>query len=391
MMTRPLLAFDDAGNWVWDAIVLGAGPAGAIAARQLAASGTRTLLVEKKAFPRGKVCGACLNESALRVLESVGLGDLVADLGGIRLEGFQLGFRGRAIRLALPGGRALSRARFDAALVDTAVASGAAFLPESQGLIGPVQAGGRRVVLVQAGRSITATARVVLIATGLGQAPFQGDPGVRSHAWDRSRVGAGCSVDDHPDFYHEPMIFMAVGRHGYVGLVRVEGDQLNVAAAFARELIKDYGSPGTAAQTVLAEAGFPSIPALASAWWQGTVPLTRRTWPVAGERFFVLGDAAGYVEPFTGEGMAWAMMCGKAVEPLARRAMDSWDPALIREWTALHRQLVARRQFLCRGLAFMLRHPWLARTGFELAIRAPNVAGLMIQRVNTPPILSQTS
>jgi flavin-dependent dehydrogenase len=390
-MTQPLLAFDDAGHRVWDAIVLGAGPAGAIAARQLAASGARTLLVEKKTFPRGKVCGACLNESALSVLESVGLSDLITDLGGTRLDAFRLGFRGRAMRLALPDGMAISRARFDAALVDAAVASGAAFLPESQGLVAPVQAGVRRVILVQAGRSITATARVVLIATGLGQAPFQGDPVVRSHAWNRSRVGAGCSVTDYPGFYREPMIFMAVGRGGYVGLVRVEGDQLNVAAAFAREFIKDCGSPGAAARRILAEAGFPSIPALANALWQGTVPLTRQTWPVAGERFFVLGDAAGYVEPFTGEGMAWAMMCGKAVEPLARRAIDGWDPSLPRAWTLLHRRLVARRQLLCRGLAFMLRHPWLARTGFEFAIRAPNIAGLLIQRVNTPSILSQTS
>src|SRR4051794_15399315 len=175
-MTQPQLVFDDASHWVWDAIVLGAGPAGAIAARQLAASGARVLLVEKKAFPRGKVCGACLNESALGVLESVGLSDRIAVLGGTRLKAFQLGFRGRAMRLGLPAGMALSRARFDAALVDAAVASGAAFLPESQGLLAPVQAGVRRVILVQVGRSITATARVVLIATGLGQAPFQGDP-----------------------------------------------------------------------------------------------------------------------------------------------------------------------------------------------------------------------
>jgi flavin-dependent dehydrogenase len=390
-MTRPLLAFDDAGNWVWDVIVLGAGPAGAIAARQLAAGGARTLLVEKKAFPRGKVCGACLNESALGVLESVGLSHRIADLGGTRLDAFQLGFRGRAMRLALPAGVALSRARFDAAMVDAAVASGAAFLPESQGLVAPVQAGVRRVVLVQAGRSITATARVVLIATGLGRVPSQGDLVVRSRACNRSRVGAGCTIIDYPGFYQEPVIFMAVGRGGYVGLVRVEGDHLNVAAAFAREFIKDCGSPGAAAGRILAEAGFPSLPALANALWQGTVPLTRQTWPVAGERFFVLGDAAGYVEPFTGEGMAWAMMCGKAVEPLARRAIDGWDPSLPREWTSLHRRLVARRQLLCRGLALMLRHPWLVRTGFELAIRAPKVAGLMIQRVNTRSILSQTS
>ena len=75
----------------------------------------------------------------------------------------------------------------------------------------------------------------------------------------------------------------------------------------------------------------------------------------------------------------------------ARPAIDGWDPSLPREWTSLHRRLVARRQLLCRGLALVLRHPWLARTGFELAIRASKVAGLMIQRMNTPSILSQTS
>ena len=390
-MTRPQLAFDDAGQRVWDAIVLGAGPAGAIAARQLAANGAATLLVEKKAFPRSKVCGACLNESALSVLESVGLRHRIDALGGARLNAFQLGFRGRTMRVALPAGMAISRARFDAALVNAAVASGALFLPESQGIVAPVQADTRRVILVKAGRSIMASARVVLIATGLGQASFQGDPVVRSRVWNRSRVGAGCSVFDYPGFYQKPMIFMAVGRCGYVGLVRLQGDDLNVASAFAREFIRDCGNPGVAAQRILIEAGFPSVPSLAGARWQGTVPLTRQTWPVAGERFFVIGDAAGYVEPFTGEGMAWALICGKTVEPVARQAIDAWDPSLPQAWTSLHHRLVGRRQELCRGLAFVLRHHWLARTGFELAIRAPNVAGLVIQRVNDHPLLSHTS
>ena len=52
--------------------------------------------------------------------------------------------------------------------VDAAVGAGTAFLPESQGVVAPVQAGEHRVDLVHAGRSITAKARVVLIATGLG-------------------------------------------------------------------------------------------------------------------------------------------------------------------------------------------------------------------------------
>ena len=94
----------------WDVIVIGAGLAGTIAAHQLSAGGVRTLLVEKKAFPREKVCGACLNASALATLRSAGLGALIDGLGGIRLEALNLGHAGRSTQFALPGGMALSRA-----------------------------------------------------------------------------------------------------------------------------------------------------------------------------------------------------------------------------------------------------------------------------------------
>ncbi|HEY2155642.1 MAG TPA: FAD-dependent monooxygenase, partial [Isosphaeraceae bacterium] len=57
----------------WDALVVGAGPAGSIAARELARFGARTLLVERAAFPRWKVCGACLNGHALASIREAGL------------------------------------------------------------------------------------------------------------------------------------------------------------------------------------------------------------------------------------------------------------------------------------------------------------------------------
>lgn len=70
----------------WDVIVVGAGPAGALAARQLATQQLKVLLVEKQAFPRWKVCGSCLNGHALKSLESAGLGDLPAQLGASSLS-----------------------------------------------------------------------------------------------------------------------------------------------------------------------------------------------------------------------------------------------------------------------------------------------------------------
>src|SRR4051812_5069596 len=54
---------------LWDLIVIGAGPAGAISAMLAARSGFATLLVDRKRFPRAKVCGGCLNASAVGILQ----------------------------------------------------------------------------------------------------------------------------------------------------------------------------------------------------------------------------------------------------------------------------------------------------------------------------------
>jgi flavin-dependent dehydrogenase len=390
-MTLSCAALQDVQKQDWDAIVLGAGPAGAITALQLAGRGTRTLLVDRKSFPRKKVCGACLNVSALQALRSAGLGNLAGDLGGTRLDKLELRFSGRSLRLGLPGGIALSRHRFDAALAGAAVASGATFLQRTEGMVGPVQAKSRRVMLVQEGQSVTALSSVVIVATGLGQARFEGADVVRSNPRAGSRIGAGCHVRMTPEFDREGTVFMAVGRQGYVGLVRLEDGGLNVAAAFDKKWLRDHGNPGAAACQVLTEAGFAPLPDLWDAAWQGTIPLSRRTWPIAGERYFVLGDAAGYVEPFTGEGMAWALRSGLDVIPLAERGIAGWDPSLPRAWQSIHRGHVMRRQRLSRGIRILLCQPWLVRAAFGMTTRVPAVAQFLIHRLNTADPLGKPS
>ena len=66
MTIGPTLSLADASARTWDAVVVGAGPAGAVAARELARRGTTVLLVDRASFPRNKVCGACLNVRARR-------------------------------------------------------------------------------------------------------------------------------------------------------------------------------------------------------------------------------------------------------------------------------------------------------------------------------------
>ena len=78
---------------LWDAIVVGAGPAGAMAARELARTGISVLLVDRARFPRYKVCGGCLNPRALRLLRKAGLGGLMARLGAVPLTKLRVGYR----------------------------------------------------------------------------------------------------------------------------------------------------------------------------------------------------------------------------------------------------------------------------------------------------------
>ena len=78
MSLSATLPIGAATSELWDAVVIGAGPAGSMTARELARLGRKVLLVDKAAFPRGKVCGCCLSGSALTTLRSVGLGGLPA-------------------------------------------------------------------------------------------------------------------------------------------------------------------------------------------------------------------------------------------------------------------------------------------------------------------------
>jgi flavin-dependent dehydrogenase len=228
-------------------------------------------------------------------------------------------------------------------------------------------------------------AGVVVIADGLAGTALREHRELSGRVASNSRMGAGTILDHVPQGYEETAVSLACGRGGYVGMVRLERGRFDVAAALDRDYVRSTGGPGRAVVNLLKETGLPPIRELRSSAWRGTPALTRRRSSIAGERFFVLGDAAGYVEPFTGEGIAWAIGGAAAVSEWIHVASSrTWDGSLARSWTRRYRALVRRRQWGCRIVAAVLRRPRLARTLIGICGRTPGLARPLVRHLTQP-------
>ncbi len=357
---------------IWDALVIGAGPAGSLTALGLARRGCRVLLVDQARFPRSKVCGCCLNGAVVATLHRLGL-DHVLD-GAAPLRSIRIAVRTQSADLALRQSLALGRDVLDTRLATAAENAGAEFLPGVVAKLGAAHADHREVIV----NGQPVRSRIVILASGLAGSPVQPEPG--------SRIGAGTvfAAEAAPDFFAPGTIFMATARHGYVGLVRVEDDRLDVAAAFDSAFVKEKGGPGPAAAVILREVGWPMPQGTTEFHWKGTPALTRRAVCPASHRLFLVGDAAGYVEPFTGEGIGWALTSAAALAPIAARAIACWDDRRLRDWQATHRNLLGRRQGRCRLVARVLRSPRLCGLAIRSLALFPSLARPVIAALDRP-------
>jgi len=373
----------------WDVVVVGAGPAGSVAARETARRGSSTLLLDRESLPRWKVCGGCLSPGSLSILEGLGLGEVVRGLGAVPLDVLVLRNRGRSVRLPLGGSVSLSRAAFDFALVRAAVGAGAECRAESRVSLGPLRRDGRVVRVERDGEVSEVLAAVVVDATGLGRGLVD-DASARSRPDAGSRVGLGAifSADRYP--VAAGALHMAVGRAGYVGLVRDETEALNVAAAVDPCGLR-AGSPAAVVARILEESGLPGIGAEPSRGWRGTPSLTRAASALGSERLFRLGDAAGYVEPFTGEGMCWALAGARAVAALAHAGASTWRGELLAEWETHHRRHMLRSQKLCRTLAAGLRRPRMVAAAVGALELVPALAAPFVRRAARAPTAPRVS
>lgn len=370
-------------------VIAGAGPAGSATAALLAEAGLRVLLTDRSPFPRPKPCAEYLSPEASRILDRLGVLDAVSEgaarLTGMRIlspGGFEFVGRFRSHGDAAPfrpWGLALPRERLDSILANAAGARGADFQPGT--IVESFTAGptGVAVQLRAGGTRETVRAAMLVGADGL-----------------RSRIARALGVARGPGRHRTAFVThaefvagmgdvgeMHVVAGGYVGLADVGGGITNVAAVVDRARMP----AGRSARQRL-EALLDRVPAvrrrLAAARFVSPVravgPFGRRTTRATADAVALVGDAADFYDPFTGEGIYAALRGAELLAPHACRALEqgALRAADLAPYDRDRRRAFAGKWWLERAIGAVVDHPALLDHVARRLAHRPAVADLLV-------------
>jgi flavin-dependent dehydrogenase len=354
-----------------DVLVVGAGPAGSVAAIAARRAGAHVMLVDRAEFPRTKACGCCLSELAIASLDRLGLGDELA--GAARLTSLTLRCGSGEVSVRRERGAAIGRDDLDVRLVRRAREEGV-----------DVRLGCTAAAVAEGGWTVGAAplaAGCAVVCDGLAGRSLDARPAFGWRVRRRSRMGFGAAVPARALECAAGEIRMHVARGGYVGAVRLPDGTVDVAGAALPGCVRAAGGP---AEYAIAALG-PSVrdaDALRAARWHGAPTLSRRRNALSAPGILLAGDAAGYEEPFTGEGMGWAIATGAAAGGLA--ASVAHGRADHERWPAMHAAIVRGARLRCRAISLALRSPALVALAIRAGATAPGIASRVAERIGRP-------
>lgn len=307
---------------MYDALVIGAGPAGATAARLLARAGWSVALVEKTAFPRPKVCGEFISATSLPLLDDPAIAD--AYLAGAGPEVKRVGiFAGNtmlasemppAVQSPAPYGRAMARDQLDLLLAQAAAAAGAEMWQPWKFTALQLNPTFSTALITSGNKAHEMDARVVIAAMGswernsLANSPDQPHTGSDLLAFKAHFRNAELAPDLMP---------LIVFPGGYGGMVHTSGGRVSISFCIRRGTLQRCREtqPGRTA----AEAAFQHIAmsckgvreALSTAdldgHWLAAGPIRPGIRPCYLNDIFFLGNSAGEAHPIIAEGISMAM------------------------------------------------------------------------------------
>jgi geranylgeranyl reductase family protein len=365
---------------IFDAVIVGGGPAGASCAAACARAGMRVLVLERAVFPRDKVCGDCLNPACYPVLERLGALDGVRALPHAVLRTVEfISAGGRRVELPLPGGEhaeiAVRRSLLDALLLDHAAGCGAEVrMGVAVSQIARIEEGFR--LTLADGR--TARGRLLVAADGRNSlvARSAGLLQERRTPAGTDRVGLQAHIPCPPEFAGRVQLRWFAS--GYGGLAPAGGGVLNISLAGPAAAI-----PGLKRW---AEGEFGVS---ADERWGTIAPIDRAAARdvASADGVFLAGDAARVVEPFTGEGIYYALRSGEVAAEAVRRVIldgcQKAEAALF--YRQAHRGLYRGRLWINRLARLAILRPGLASAMIEMARWQPGLLRLLTAKVVPAP------
>jgi flavin-dependent dehydrogenase len=376
-----------------DVIVVGAGPAGAAAGILLAERGLAVTVLDRARSPRTKICGEYLSPEGARILDRLGVLKAIDAAGAPTLVGMRftapdgrvLDGRYRTIggwRPHREGALATPRAALDAALSERLHATAADV--REQVRVTDVIVEGARVVGVTAldarGRGQELRAPLVIGADGRASVVAHRLGCRRPHRL--RRLALATYVTGLPDCRDVGEIF--VDPPDYAILNPVAPDRVNLSLVVPLE----HAAPHSARLATFLEARARQLPHLARriagaervAPVQALGPLACRVSPPRHGGVLLIGDAAGFYDPFTGEGIFAALRGAELAAESAARVLDAGDLSA-RALHAFHR---ARRDAfrakarLARAIQFVIGRRWSANLMATVLERRPGLLDLLL-------------
>ncbi|HWG75421.1 MAG TPA: FAD-dependent oxidoreductase [Steroidobacteraceae bacterium] len=386
----------------YDALIVGAGPAGSAAAILLAQRGWSVALIERERFPRRKVCGECVSASNLPLLQALGVAEPFRALAGAPLQRIAVWADRRTISAPLPPlpdsdepyGRALGRERLDALLLARARALGVTIWQPccAQRLYGRA---GAWLCELRSGRgggaSFTLSAAVAIDAHGSSR----GSACVAGRRGRRGRELLGFKANYAGARLADDLLPVLCFPGGYGGLVLAGGQLATLACCIRADRLQRFRAgrslpAGAAVECYLRMHCAPLAAALAGAERRGAwlamgalqpgIHLDAAHCGPLGAGAFRVGNAAGEAHPIIGEGISMALQSAALLSQLllacpsvfeSSPSAESAQRALAARYASEWRRRFGPRLRWAAWLAYAAMRPVLTRTLVPLLGRHP--------------------